>query len=50
MKSRWGRLFAMAMMATLLATLMPAAPAQVQDRICFNEVPDCIEGRFAEFW
>ncbi len=50
MRSRWGRLFAMAMMATLLAALMPAAPAQAQNQICFNEVPDCIEGRFAEYW
>jgi hypothetical protein len=24
--------------------------ARAATRICFNEVPDCIEGRFAEYW
>jgi hypothetical protein len=27
-----------------------APPIQAQTKICFGEVPDCIEGRFAEFW
>ncbi|WP_322497138.1 hypothetical protein [Chloroflexus sp.] len=50
MKSCWQHLFVMVVVAMLLAALMPAAPAQAQNRICFNEVPDCIEGRFAEYW
>ncbi|HET9221246.1 MAG TPA: hypothetical protein VFO07_02020 [Roseiflexaceae bacterium] len=28
--------------------LVPSA--QAAERICFKEVPDCIEGRFAEYW
>jgi len=24
--------------------------AEAQNRLCFGEVPDCIEGRFAEYW
>lgn len=50
MRSRWLHLLFMAVVATLLTALMPAVPAQAQNRICFNEVPDCIEGRFAEYW
>jgi hypothetical protein len=39
----------------LIVTLMSLAllappPAQAATRICFKEVPNCIEGRFAEYW
>jgi hypothetical protein len=27
-----------------------AGAAQTTPRICFTEVPDCVEGRFAEYW
>lgn len=37
-------------LVALLVTLVPAESVQAQNRICFNEVPDCIEGRFAEYW
>ena len=30
--------------------LLPVSGAQAADKLCFAEVPDCIEGRFAEFW
>src|SRR5262245_10861198 len=33
----------------LLALGWPAG-ARAAERICFNEVPDCVEGRFAEYW
>ena len=38
--------------ALLLAfAALPTAPARAQQaRLCFAEVPDCIEGRFAEYW
>lgn len=37
--------------ALLLALiLLPAGSTHAADRICFTQVPDCIEGRFAEFW
>ncbi len=36
---------------TLALGALPAAPAAAQPgRLCFAEVPDCIEGRFAEYW
>jgi hypothetical protein len=36
---------------TLLAlALCYAPPARAATRICFKEVPNCIEGRFAEYW
>jgi hypothetical protein len=37
---------------TLLAGIVavPPSPARAQNRLCFSEVPDCIEGRFAEYW
>ncbi|MCX7860413.1 MAG: hypothetical protein N2385_09995 [Chloroflexus sp.] len=50
MNTRRMCLFVLLMVAVLLTALPPAAPAQAQNRICFNEVPDCIEGRFAEYW
>jgi hypothetical protein len=35
----------------LLALAFGQAPqARAAERICFKEVPDCIEGRFAEYW
>jgi hypothetical protein len=43
-------LFALALLLVLSAALNANhAHAQV-GKICFNEVPDCIEGRFAEYW
>ncbi len=37
--------------ALLFALAVPSAPAAAQQgRLCFAEVPDCIEGRFAEYW
>ncbi|WP_322512531.1 hypothetical protein [Chloroflexus sp.] len=33
-----------------VAGMVPSAPAQAQNQICFNEVRYCIEGRFAEYW
>src|SRR5438093_8656733 len=41
---RWSLLFLM------LLALLPATTAQAAESICFKEVPDCIEGRFAEYW
>lgn len=40
-------------LAVLLTLILAAAPAGATQRIqrtCFREVPDCIEGRFAEYW
>jgi hypothetical protein len=37
-----------AILATLLATSASASPRSAP--ICFQQVPDCIDGRFAEFW
>lgn len=37
------------LLASQLGALAPL-PAQAAGKICFAEVPDCIEGRFAEFW
>jgi hypothetical protein len=38
--------------AALMLILVASGPqvAQAQSRLCFSEVPDCIEGRFAEYW
>src|SRR5512146_2258113 len=30
--------------------LWPVPGARAAEQICFKEVPDCIEGRFAEYW
>ena len=39
------------LLLALLALGLPHMPmAQAATRICFNEVPDCVEGRFAEYW
>jgi hypothetical protein len=49
--SRIARLATLVWIAVAVLTLgTPAAPAQAQNRLCFAEVPDCIEGRFAEYW
>jgi hypothetical protein len=49
--SRIVRLFTLAWVAVAILTLAaPATPARAQNRLCFSEVPDCIEGRFAEYW
>jgi hypothetical protein len=37
------------LMLLTLALLAPL-PAQAATRICFKEVPNCIEGRFADYW
>jgi hypothetical protein len=37
-------------LAMLTMALGWAPAAQAATQICFNEVPDCIEGRFAEYW
>ncbi len=49
---RLARLLAvfMVVLFPLLSGLPGATPVQAAERICFAEVPDCIEGRFAEFW
>jgi hypothetical protein len=39
-----------ALLALLALALAYAPAAQAATRICFKEVPDCIEGRFAEYW
>jgi hypothetical protein len=36
--------------AALLALSQAGPASAAQPRICFGEVPDCIEGRFAEYW
>jgi hypothetical protein len=38
------------LLTTLAGVFAPGIPAQAQNRLCFAEVPDCIEGRFAEYW
>lgn len=43
-----GMVFVVVMLAL---AMLPATPTQAQQtRLCFAEVPDCIEGRFAEYW
>src|SRR5216117_3069468 len=37
-------------LALLLLALLAPLPAQAATKICFKEVPNCIEGRFAEYW
>jgi hypothetical protein len=39
-----------ALLALLAALFATPLQAQAQTRLCFQQVPDCIEGRFAEFW
>src|SRR5262245_19704800 len=35
----------------VVSAALRANPVQAQtSKLCFNEVPDCIEGRFAEYW
>jgi hypothetical protein len=34
----------------VLLAIWPAPSARAAEPICFKEVPDCIEGRFAEYW
>ena len=38
------------LVALALLALAFAPPTQAAERICFKEVPNCIEGRFAEYW
>jgi hypothetical protein len=38
----------LAVLAALLA--VPASASPLTAPICFSQVPDCIDGRFAEFW
>ncbi|MCU0490284.1 MAG: hypothetical protein MUD01_01655 [Chloroflexaceae bacterium] len=47
------RRLAMVLVPLILAVLgglLPVGSAQAQNRLCFTEVPYCIEGRFAEYW
>src|SRR3954465_3462258 len=41
-------LFFLALLALTLCYV--PLPAQAATKICFKEVPNCIEGRFAEYW
>ncbi|MCS6889352.1 MAG: CAP domain-containing protein [Chloroflexus sp.] len=45
---RWFRWYGL--IIGMVWLVLPALPAQAQNRICFAEVPDCVEGRFAEYW
>jgi hypothetical protein len=48
---RIGNLVGLVFAALLLGlAMLPPTPVQAQNRLCFAEVPDCIEGRFAEYW
>jgi hypothetical protein len=48
---RTGLQSAILLLALLVClVLWPAPSTQAAERICFNEVSDCIEGRFAEYW
>ena len=42
-------LFSVILLA-LVGNLIAAPSIQAQSRLCFAEVPNCIEGRFAEYW
>ncbi|MFV9503542.1 MAG: hypothetical protein AB4911_03160 [Oscillochloridaceae bacterium umkhey_bin13] len=49
--SRSMRLIGVLGVALLIGlAVMPATITTAQSRLCFGEVPDCIEGRFAEYW
>ncbi|WP_298816387.1 hypothetical protein [Chloroflexus sp.] len=37
-------------LTVILMGVVSVRSAQAQERICFNEVADCIEGRFATYW
>jgi hypothetical protein len=37
-------------MLLMCLALWPAPSARAAERICFKEAPDCVEGRFAEYW
>src|SRR5262245_58237464 len=39
-----------AILLLMCLALWPALGAQAAEQICFKEVPDCVEGRFAEYW
>ena len=38
------------LLTLIVLALLAPPPAAAATRICFKEVPDCIEGRFAEYW
>ena len=45
------RLTLLAVIAVLsLSALVQVGEVSAQSRLCFGEVPNCIEGRFAEYW
>jgi hypothetical protein len=35
---------------TLIFLVIPPAALAQSEKICFSEVPNCVEGRFAEYW
>jgi hypothetical protein len=37
-------------LALVILALLAPLPAQEAKKICFKEVPNCIEGRFADYW
>ncbi|HEX5691209.1 MAG TPA: hypothetical protein VFX76_14445 [Roseiflexaceae bacterium] len=41
--------FSIVILATLMFASAPQAQAQAR-KLCFKEVPNCVEGRFAEYW
>ena len=48
---RFGKIVGFVFVALVLGlAATPPAPAMAQNKRCFAEVPDCIEGRFAEYW
>src|SRR5829696_7316623 len=38
------------LLTLLMLALCAPLPAQAATKICFKEVPNCIEGRFADYW
>jgi hypothetical protein len=47
---RFRGLIALTVVLVMSATLSVNRTQAQTGKICFNEVPDCIEGRFAEYW
>jgi hypothetical protein len=49
--ARNARVTGIVLVVMLALAALPSASTQAQQaRLCFAEVPDCIEGRFAEYW
>jgi hypothetical protein len=47
---RIGKVLGLVLVALVAVATLPSQAAHAQSRRCFSEVPDCIEGRFAEYW